>query len=1239
MVFRRLDAELTLNSSPYAAGLRVAAAETRTFSASAVAATRDIDIGFETAGKSARTYSATVAETAKANVAARVKERETLVGLAAEYSAIASAAEKGSARQVAAARLAADANKKAAASILESKAASAQVGDALSGVAGVFERVGLRVQGSSGAIGSSLKGLTADSSAMAVGVGAGVAAGVVALAAFEVASIRTYQHVGGEIRAFQRIAGTSAEDSSKLVYAFHELGIEPETAARSIGLFSRNLVDHADKVEAAGVSIAHLRNGNVDTIGSLYNLADAFQKAGPGAEGTALALDLLGRGGAALIPVLQRGREGLKEFFAEAKAHGRIFSQEDEDSATNLTLATRNLQGAFQGLEVQAGRGLVPALTGVAEGLATVLDDVNRLTAPVGGLGRVIAAAFDTVPGVNALKDHVSESRLQLHGWQGTVENIASRTIPVLGIALDLAGKKTQDHTKQTADQLLAYSAVRDELGQYGVSLADTEDSVDNLTKSHQQEIAEIKRHGTVMVDEANKIGLSESALAAAIGYQGRVGVDAFQAEEKAARDLAAAVDQGVNASSAAFLKTVDAVGHFSASALESAAKSSTKSADTITRDDTRVADALQNVADLQERFADEASKARAAYADKVTQTDQKLADAEASYADTVESNNRRITDSDRKLADDRVSLAQSVVDAERRLEEDRVNGQQSIADAQQRLADIMERKRVAGNPAALKAVDEAIQLRDANAAIARAQDSAADKERSDLDAIAKAKENQIRTLAKDQEEADRVRIEAAKAVDKAEEAVTTARKEQAKVAQEGLTIGQLTLSQQAEMRRAVEAVGKAQTESAKVAATSTAQVSDAISVTTGDVKKFYEDSLAQGRTFSAGIHSAIERGYDPGFISRLLQEGPKEAAPILSAIASDQDNSLRDLVNASEKAISEMNTHIREVARLTNLATHSASDQMNVDFSLAMGILEQNSAEGGRRTASALAEALGVGVGDVERIAKEYGITLADGINPVLAGVGAPEVRYTNSNSIIHHAAIGGQVPGVGDGDIVPAMLTPGEFVFSKAAVQRLGVGQLEELHQQARRGYAEGGFVTTDQVPSPPDLSLYGNMVGYSGSMADKKMYDEVTAFVRAHPPTKHGASGGGGGYGFQALIDYLDQKGIPNEVTSTTGGIHAAGSRHGMGLAADFVSDNMSQIGHAFADIAGSMYELIHNPGFSIKAGREVDPSFWGFDTWSHHANHVHAATFTGPEEGPGIPGGRGGGPPLDRPADGG
>jgi hypothetical protein len=52
-----------------------------------------------------------------------------------------------------------------------------------------------------------------------------------------------------------------------------------------------------------------------------------------------------------------------------------------------------------------------------------------------------------------------------------------------------------------------------------------------------------------------------------------------------------------------------------------------------------------------------------------------------------------------------------------------------------------------------------------------------------------------------------------------------------------------------------------------------------------------------------------------------------------------------------------------------------------------------------------------------------------------------------------------GGMVPGTGNRDTVPAMLTPGEFVIRKSSVQSIGAGNLAAMNA---KGYAKGGEVT---------------------------------------------------------------------------------------------------------------------------------------------------------------------------------
>ena len=58
--------------------------------------------------------------------------------------------------------------------------------------------------------------------------------------------------------------------------------------------------------------------------------------------------------------------------------------------------------------------------------------------------------------------------------------------------------------------------------------------------------------------------------------------------------------------------------------------------------------------------------------------------------------------------------------------------------------------------------------------------------------------------------------------------------------------------------------------------------------------------------------------------------------------------------------------------------------------------------------------------------------------------------LQRMSGGGLAQHFNRGGQVPGKGEGDTVPAMLTPGEFVMSKGAVQQIGVDNLMAMNKR---------------------------------------------------------------------------------------------------------------------------------------------------------------------------------------------
>lgn len=1160
MAVKVIGASLVVDSAPYVAGIREAAAQTHALGVETAAVGREAKAGYEVATSGVVGYTAAVAESsavertaaerAEADIAKRVAANAVLQEEAAAYKAIALASTEGSAKQLAANRAVEVSNKKLAAAGLEVVAVDEAEVVATNQLTLALEKQALSGKGASGLFSSAVSSIK---TAIAELPPAAKAVGVVgfAITAFALEGVKRFEKLAGEVRTFNRVAGTDAEGGSKLVYTLHQLGIEPEVAGKALGILSRNLVDHADKAQAAGVNIAHLKNGQIDLVGTLLNVGDAYKTAGAGAEGNAMAASLLGRGYQALLPILGKTREELQAIFADAQKRGLVFSAEDLESARQFTIAQREAKAAVQGLEIQLGKGLVPILTDVVTGLAGVVDEANELSRPFGGLGKIISTGLDLTP-LNLFKDHVTGNSLALGGWLGKLENLTARAFPPLGLALDILGHKTEAHTKLTADQSVALATTRDQLALYGETLDDTEDSVDHLTDSHKQLDAEIKRHEKSLVDTAATIGVSVEGLAANIAFSGQVGVAAFAAEEEAAKKFAAAVTQGSATAAAAFAKSFDSAGAFSASALESAARSVTKSTDSVVKDDGRLADATQRVADLQEQYALKASEDRDAYAEKVAQANERMEESEQRYADTVETENDRVRDAEEQLAADRISLAEKVADAKRRLEEDQLQGQERIAAAQQRLDETEQRAAqeardraqadedrrrldAARTPQARKRIQDEIDARkaaeadararaqsekdiaDAQADLDRARTEAAEKERQDRESIAKAELEQIKGIAAAEESVDKARTEQARNVAKAEQDVVAARAAANKLAAEGQSVGQLTLQQQVEMRKAVEAVTKAQEGLGSAMSSVGAEQTAAVKLTTEQVADFYRKSTEDADRFATGIKTAIKKGYDPQFIAKLIEQGPREAAPAIELILSQNDNNLRDIINSGEKGLREQALAMADISHNVEIASHSSSAQVRADFEIAMDALPILAENGGRLTAEKLAEKLGVGVADVRRIADEYGGALAAGINPVLKGVGAEPITtptgetYVQGNGGRFLAATGGQVPGVGDTDSVPAMLTPGEFVLSKPAVERIGLENVQAMHEQARRGYAEGGFVSVDDVPPVPHYSAYGDKVGYAGTKVDRYAYDSVVDYLNEHSGSSSGHANG--------------------------------------------------------------------------------------------------------------------------------
>ncbi|AUT62881.1 hypothetical protein [Paraburkholderia terrae] len=167
----------------------------------------------------------------------------------------------------------------------------------------------------------------------------------------------------------QRI-GTTTQELSALQYAgqFAGVGLDSLTTGfkglQKALLEARNpLSDSAAAFKALGLNVSELQN--MDPGKAFEEVAGAFTKYADGAEKAAVATQLFGKEGQALIPLLNGGKEGIAAARAEAEQLGLIVSTKTAQAMSDLNDDLTRVSNLTQGAAAVMATELQPAISEV----------------------------------------------------------------------------------------------------------------------------------------------------------------------------------------------------------------------------------------------------------------------------------------------------------------------------------------------------------------------------------------------------------------------------------------------------------------------------------------------------------------------------------------------------------------------------------------------------------------------------------------------------------------------------------------------------------------------------------------------------------------------------------------------------------------------------------------------------------------------------------------------------------
>lgn len=232
-------------------------------------------------------------------------------------------------------------------------------------------------------------------------IGAATAAGITALAALTVSTVRN----ANEIANLASVANASTTEFQKYAAGAKLVGIEQEKLADifkdvndKVGDFLNTgggaLADFFENVAPkVGVTADQFRNLSGPQALGLY--VSSLEKAKVSQSDMTFYLEAIASDATALLPLLRNNAEGFKTFGDAAQAAGAILDEKTIKSASELQAATWLVEQSTTGLKNQLTSALIPVLSD----FATKLLDVSKEGTSMVAVGEFLVTTLKLVAG------------------------------------------------------------------------------------------------------------------------------------------------------------------------------------------------------------------------------------------------------------------------------------------------------------------------------------------------------------------------------------------------------------------------------------------------------------------------------------------------------------------------------------------------------------------------------------------------------------------------------------------------------------------------------------------------------------------------------------------------------------------------------------------------------------------------------------------------------------------------
>jgi hypothetical protein len=247
-------------------------------------------------------------------------------------------------------------------------------------------------------------------------------------------------NLGDEIGTISEKFGIAADALQELRFAAVASDTSVEALQNGLKFLSKSAVDAAAGGKEAAAAFKGIKlksaDGEIRPVTDLLtDLADQFAELPDGAAKVDRAIQLFGKAGADLIPLLNRGADGIAELRQEAQSLGVVLSGETLAAAAEYDDAMKRLQASQQGLLNRFASPLIPKMTAIFKRLTDVLKSPGAQRA-IDALSSAVSRLLMAFEGLLADIEWITASKT---GMELAIFAVAS-AFTAMGLAALLAG-------------------------------------------------------------------------------------------------------------------------------------------------------------------------------------------------------------------------------------------------------------------------------------------------------------------------------------------------------------------------------------------------------------------------------------------------------------------------------------------------------------------------------------------------------------------------------------------------------------------------------------------------------------------------------------------------------------------------------------------------------------------------------------------------------------------------------